>query len=115
MGPSVWGGAVQGTWELVAAPAVVVVGSPELAPGETMTTSPLPSRLPAAAAVCGSATRFPGRPGERVGLYRDIYDSVITTPSRPASRRLIRVDELAVKSLHARFRGPTWAQVDGHD
>ena len=54
--------------------------------------------LPAAAAVCGSVTRFPGRPGERVGLYCDIYGSVITTPSRPVSRRLIRVDDASTRA-----------------
>ena len=56
--------------------------------------------------MCGSVTKFPGRPGERVGLVPDIYGSVITTPSRPPSRRLSRVDDASTRAWKAFYRRP---------
>ena len=72
--------AVTGTWEVIAAPAPVVVLPPRSHPWGTAYC------IPAATSERRRRTNSKNRPGERKGLFTDTHGSVVGTPSRPIPR-----------------------------
>lgn len=79
-GPSDGNAGFTGTWELLDAPAPVVVLPPRLTPWATAYC------IPAATAGRRGRTTRKSVPGERTGFFHDKRGLALSTPSRPTPR-----------------------------
>lgn len=100
--------AFQGTWELLAAPAPVVVSPPRSRPwGTAYCFNADLSAIPAASAGRRSRKYLKSVPCERTGFFTDKSGLAVNTPSRPTPRpRPPAVDNEATRAWQAFFGRP---------